>query len=499
MRLCCPQLQRMRLHVLTTAMAGKTCRRARSPRTPQLRLMYIIYEAANIPLGLKLAEEAKSTGSFDLVLWTPYHLPNHDYVSQCSSDLGFLYVNEVTASGGLANIHGRISSWLTATPRAPADVFCSRKTLTRPQLVDKLDQEFKSQFEQFVDHALRRTSFCDDIIARLNIDAVLMAEDNPERDSAMWIAAARNRNCVSMVVSYGDLDPTETLSAYATSERHRTPNHLVADTYRVMPHWCAEIDGGTITRLPLPQSLAMICIGCDYRNPWIVNTGSADIVGVESQALLERHVSLGADRRRLHLVGHPIKDTMADTVVNRAQLRSTVEERELIIVAIPPDQTGHRGTEFGSYESVQDAFLLPLMQEGTRVIVSLHPNCSEAHRSRLQALGYTVSDEPLAKILPLADLFVASVSSTIKWALSCGIPVLNYDIYDYGYDTYDGSAAVQTVSSLHAYREAISRWRDPAEQRRRKTAATADSARWGPPEGGSMQRIISLIRAYGSL
>ncbi len=32
-------------------------------------------------------------------------------------------------------------------------------------------------------------------------------------------------------------------------------------------------------------------------------------------------------------------------------------------------------------------------------------------------------------LVPLCSLYVASVSATIRWAIACGKPVVNYDVY----------------------------------------------------------------------
>ena len=41
-----------------------------------------------------------------------------------------------------------------------------------------------------------------------------------------------------------------------------------------------------------------------------------------------------------------------------------------------------------------------------------------------------------ASLVAISDMYVASVSSTIRWAILAGIPVINYDVYQYGYEDF---------------------------------------------------------------
>ena len=49
-----------------------------------------------------------------------------------------------------------------------------------------------------------------------------------------------------------------------------------------------------------------------------------------------------------------------------------------------------------------------------------------------------------AELVPLCDVFVASISSTIRWAIACGKPVVNYDVYRYRYTDFIGVEGVLT-------------------------------------------------------
>ena len=326
-----------------------------------------------------------------------------------------------------------------------------------------------------------------------------MAEDNPERDSAIWISAARSRGCRTVIISYGDLDVNEALSAYSQSEAHLVPENLVGGMRSVMPEWMAQAGEKWISRLPYAQAIARVLTHCTATNPWVVNSGPVDAIGVESPAMRDVYRQLGIPSDHLHVVGHPVKDLLHQKLVQHTSRRrqfggSQTHGTPSVVVAIPTDYTDLRSTEFGGYASVQDAFLYPLRDIlQANIIVSLHPNAKEAHRERLIGLGFQVAREPLVEILPLCDLYVASVSSTIKWALGCGIPVLNYDVYEYHYEQYRTSQAVRTVSTIEDYRDALRSWQEEEPRSEWIAAARSVAGYWGPIDGQSTNRVLRLI------
>jgi hypothetical protein len=62
-----------------------------------------------------------------------------------------------------------------------------------------------------------------------------------------------------------------------------------------------------------------------------------------------------------------------------------------------------------------------------------------------------------ADMVPTCDFYVASVSSTIRWAIACGKPVINYDVYRYRYSDFLKVPGVFTMQEQHEFRSALNR------------------------------------------
>ena len=46
-----------------------------------------------------------------------------------------------------------------------------------------------------------------------------------------------------------------------------------------------------------------------------------------------------------------------------------------------------------------------------------------------------------ALLIPLCDIYIAFASATIRWAITAGKPVLNYDIFQYNYEDYNAASS----------------------------------------------------------
>ncbi len=475
------------------------------------RLLCVVYEPGNFQAWMKLVEWGRDCGEFDCILWSPYCLPESDRYQAEASARGSVYVEETSVSGGLADVASRLSGWLSAdSPRLPLDLLARMNGVEarlEPDipahalaLTSALPEAERLRVWAEVDAIRRRINFCDDWLARLNVDAVILPEDNVERDSYAWVESARRRRIRSVVLSYGALSAQEAVNAYKFSPTHAV-NPLQSEWVRQhLPRWLSEGEGYAITRLPYYQLLARELTMTAPFNPWLVNAGHADAIALESAAIKATYIEFGFLPNQLRVIGHPFQDILADLLRGRDRHREALfarcgldRDRPLVVVAMPPDQFPCRQGVYPSYADLVSAFAcLPAQLAHCNVVISPHPNLSERASALIRGTGVTMIAAPVVELLPLADIYVACVSSTIKWALACGIPVINYDCYGYQYSEYRDLPQVLCVDDEDGFREALKlvgnhELREPLIQSARKQAT-----HWGALDGGAFRRLIDL-------
>lgn len=470
------------------------------------RLLGIVYEPGNFQPMRLVAQSGAESGKFDMILWSPYALAGGDQYREEALAAGSLYVEETTKLGSLADIHSPLSSWLTGKPaRLPLEPPTKRQRFfATPAPAEKvmaaLDPERRQEVLRAADLCERRARFCEDWLVKLGIDAILFAEDNVERDSYAWITAARRRRIRTVVTSYGALSATEAEAAYANSPAHQIIGEELALVRKHLPRWLRQGEGYAITRLPFVEMMGRELFGLAPFDPWLVNSNGVDAIALESRSAARIYGSYGFPADQLQPVGHPLHDRLAEVRSQRMELRAELAARHgydpsapLIVVAMPPDQLGSRPSPFGSYLELMEAFaLIPERLTQAAVIVSPHPNISDQDKQALIARGAKLEDTSVANLLPLADLYLACVSSTIKWALGLGIPVIDFDCYSYRYSEYRSLPQVESVETTAELKAALEKWSIPEERARLEDAARKESAEWGEIDGHALERVVGL-------
>ena len=151
-------------------------------------------------------------------------------------------------------------------------------------------------------------------------------------------------------------------------------------------------------------------------------------------------------------------------------------------MAFPPDflyLTGGRPEcDFKTYEELTHFWLETLKKiKGHNIIIALHPSVVRETMLHLETERIKIASAGTAALVPLCDLFVASVSSTIRWAIAAGKPVVNYDVYRYRYTDYLKVPGVILVEEQRAFEAVMLRLADDpdffAEMRRKQEACAA--------------------------
>lgn len=471
----------------------------------------MVYEPGNFNVWLKLVEYGRKTGEFDCILWSPYCLPESMRYQDEAISNGSIYIEETTPSGGLADIYSRLSGWLSADfPRLPNDLAAIMDDARTPadpipsvaafDFLEELSDSDRLSVLREVDIIRRRINFCDDWLARLGVDAVLLAEDNVERDSYAWIAGAKRRQIKSVVLSYGALSEQEAINAYKRSQIHAVDQAQAEFICKWFPHWLAEGEDFCITRIPFRTALAREFTNTAPFNPWLVNAGHADSIAVESAVIRRLYLEHGFEEDSVQPIGHPMQDTLACNLLNRDHIRSRYCEMfgldkslPIAVVGIPPDNTATTTGCYTEYAGVIRSFSeIPRDILKMNVLVSLHPNIPVHIRDALIVNGYHYVEGSASSIIPIADLYIASTSSTIKWAISCGIPTINYDCYSYDYDDFRDCTSVIHVSTEQSYQETLAMLNSPQERTRLTGIARAEAQEWGVLDGRATDRLIRL-------
>jgi hypothetical protein len=172
----------------------------------------------------------------------------------------------------------------------------------------------------------------------------------------------------------------------------------------------------------------------------------------------------------------------------------------IILTALPTNfmhaAGGRPECDFRDYESLVEFWIASLSAvQSHNVIISLHPSVKFEEMRALERHGARISSLLTPELIPLCDFYVACVSSTIRWAIACGKPVIDYDIYRYGHtDDFDDVGGVLSINTQHEFVAALDRLANDKmffqemEQKQRSV-----SKKWGVLDGKCGDRMAEIV------
>jgi hypothetical protein len=174
----------------------------------------------------------------------------------------------------------------------------------------------------------------------------------------------------------------------------------------------------------------------------------------------QRAIELGFSKEQLSLVGSLFLDEMHTLRKGYLAQPNRPGTNIRVLSAFPPDMFSYpvRGnTHFTSYEELISSWCETLLKiDGAELTVVLHPSSPQAVRDAIEARGLRVATGETHKLIAQSDIYIASISATIQWAVAIGVPTLNIDVYGYDYPDYKAEPSVtqfQTLSQASAWIE----------------------------------------------
>ncbi len=340
------------------------------------------------------------------------------------------------------------------------------------------------------------------ILRHVEAAVVIMFEDNAEYDTGIWASVAEQLLIPTVILPYTIADQLEPAEAHHHDQifwaEQGTYNRLAK---AALPHWLYHYrDRWLLRRAGLPI-VAAEALGFAPPAPWILNSSKAEAIGVESEAMRKHYVTQGIPDAQLALTGSLADDLLYQARNEQDTLRKSLglaPDRPVLLCSIPPNQlTATRPEcEFADFHKLVDFWLGELLKlEGWQVLIKPHPALQPGDLEYLKRDGMRVlTDVDTTSLIPLCDIYNPSVSSTIRWALACGKPVLNYDVYRYRYQDFTAEDAVINVVRADEFSSALQRLTGNRVALDEATALAKEAAaRWGMLDGRSMERIVGLL------
>jgi len=346
------------------------------------------------------------------------------------------------------------------------------------------------------------------VLRRHRPTALVVGEDGVSGNAPL-IKAAHDAGLVVMVIPY-EVSGREDFDNYL-EEKHREGRLLTldssADDLQVagrFPHWTRETPYGRAVIYPPHYIIAREIARLGVPDPFTPQGGSADYLAVESEAMHDHYRREGLPEEKILPLGSPYCDVLADVLASdkaaaqgMAGVAKIVPGRTRILVSLPPSyhETRPGTNEFSTYEAMCRGLIDACASiEGAELTLSIHPATPPEQRAMLERMSATIIPEWLIRLIPRHDVVVTTFSSTIRWALACGKPVINYDAYQFRLDVFREARAMTTVYRAADVAAMLTNLADDESYGRAAERAAVDARRWGVLDGENTQRIVTFLK-----
>jgi hypothetical protein len=344
------------------------------------------------------------------------------------------------------------------------------------------------------------------ILLTINPSLIILGGDMVGYDTSFYIQIAHRNKIKAIVIPSTMSNGLEQAEAYYLNERYLCNTPLKKIFCKFYPKWVRVHKGRNIMREFIGRIVAMELLRVSPPLPWIFNSGYSDIIGSESEAMIDYYADCGIPREQFFLTGSPADDVLYNGLNNKEVLKEKLykkfkfnQDKPLLLSALPPDSLYFKGgrpeCDFNSYNEIVEFWIKSISNANNfNILVCLHPAVNFNDFKYIENFGVSLAKENTADLIPLSDLYVASVSSTIRWAIACGVPVLNYDIYKYRYTDFLEVEGVITIEKNNDYLSILDRMNNDMDYLSEMTKKQKSCAKyWGNIDGLSGSRILSLI------
>lgn len=288
---------------------------------------------------------------------------------------------------------------------------------------------------------------------RLQPNLVLAFGDRHPDFEAPILVVARERG-VKVVIPYTSLSVKDIAVEVRRKEagfNARKPFSV----YRWMKaaHFRDQLHEGLFNQ---PPSLltAYEKFGALSKFPWVPGNGLIDVICVDSEATSRMYQKDRVPKERIRIIGDVVYDKIADTLGRKDAVRAGIfskyefaPDKKLIVLALP--QLAEQGImDWDSHWKETCLLVDEVSRSGQNVLISLHPRMDAAQYAFLERdYPCRIAQVRLAEFLPAADVFVAAFSSTVIWAVLCGIKTIILDLYKLNYAFFDSLESVVVVKT----------------------------------------------------
>lgn len=342
------------------------------------------------------------------------------------------------------------------------------------------------------------------IIQTIKPDLIVLGGDITGHDTCICIKEAHRFNIKVVTLTLIMANGKDPAHFFVSNKSYLLDNPINKLTGLIFKKWVFNYKGTKLLRLPSAYVWYYKLKGIEPPLPWVHNSGYSDAIFLEGKEWKDYYIKSGLNENKLYITGSYNHDLLYAKNQNKTELKQELYKKynfdttkKLIIIALHPEKYMNGITDFEENADKLNDYWIPLLK-GTNcnIIGCPHPSCDINYYKKYESDNFKIYDGYTIDIIGLCDIFITNFSSTIKWAIMSGIPVINYDLTLGGYDYYNNTPGVITIENRRDFETQLNRlttdesyYNDIMQKQLKK------SQDWGVLDGKAGERILAQLNS----
>ncbi len=331
---------------------------------------------------------------------------------------------------------------------------------------------------------------------------MLFGEDSEDYFTPQLIKLGHEIGVKSVVFPYTFANQYEFLEDAHFNDRRVNRNFLNFVVGKAFPKWTYQYNGKNLLKSSPSLILSSELFKAAPPNPWVMSSGFADVIAVESQYMKDYYREAGIPDQQMLETGYPSLDQISQIHTRRADFRKAMGDsigldpkKPWVVCAVPPSQWPRAAVGFKSYSQFLREFIQYFSKfTDVEVIFKFHPRLDANDVKKLcdqHKIKFVFEDT--ATLVALSDAYIASSSSTMRWSLALGVPTINYDAYNYNYGDFKHGKNFDVVVKFEEFQDVFKKLHAKLICRKESTECSFQKD-FAVLDGKAHQRILELFQ-----
>lgn len=331
---------------------------------------------------------------------------------------------------------------------------------------------------------------------------VIFNEINIEYASEIILKKLKELNINAILAPVFIVDSLEPFNFYINNQQfHPTSEqeHNLRNS-----NWLYTYNQKTLMRLPYKIIQYYEKYNITPPLPWVSESNNSRIpILTESKNLEHHYLAQGFKKDELLFVGSESFTEIAEYRNNKdiQLIKLKLDpDKKTVVIAPPMWHNKITQTKFQTLDNLREFIYQKVYEYSNNkwnIMISPHPRDNiDAVKKMANKFNFTVFTEGTNKTIGMSDLFIATISGTIRYALACGIPVINYDVYNLDYTDFKQSATKTVFTEQNFLNELESHLCNEECYQSERKKYTLDMKNWGLMDDKFEERFLSIVQKY---